>query len=171
MKETVKCDRRTCQHVHLEAERVWVQDPKQPRSNSTCPSCGHTVYVILKPKEGDIDRNAITPQLIKRILAYRSELGVLKTNIERELGGRRSFVRVDYPQFKGVGVFLEVSSHDPTKVEVLLCNGNVWSYPAECCRRAKCGDAGTELRLLYLRRRGVACSGSTHRKTLHGRLP
>ncbi len=169
--ETVKCDRRTCQHVHLESERVWVQDAKRPWKNSTCPSCGHGVWVSVKPKDGDTDGSAMSPQLIKRILAYRSELGVLKSNIERELGGRRSLVRVDCPQFKGVGVFLEVSSHDPTKVDVLLGNGNVWSYPAECCRRAKCGEACSELRLLWLRRRGIKCSGSTHRKTLHGRLP
>lgn len=167
MNETVRCDRRTCQHVHRESERVWVQDPKAPKKNSTCPSCGHGVYVIVEPK----DESAMTPQLIKRILAYRSELLALKSNIERELGGPRSFVRVDCDRFKGVGVFICVSDHDPTKVDVLLGNGNTWSYPAECFRRARYDEACKELRLSYLRRRGIKCEGSTFRGSLHGRLP
>lgn len=169
--ETVKCDRRTCQHVHLESERVWVRDPKQARSITTCPSCGHGVWVILNPIDGDTDRSALSPRLIGRIHALRLEIASLKHEVPIALGGPRSFVRVDCSQFKGIGVFLMVSENDPTRVDVLLGNGNVWSYPADCCRRAKCGDAGTELRLLWLRRRGIKCSGSTHRKTLRGRLP
>lgn len=116
----------------------------------------------------------MTSEMIYRILSYREELKALdgfKADVASALGGHRSFVRVDCDRFKGVGVFIRVSENDPTRVDVLLGNGNTWSYPAECCRRAKLDEACKELRLSYLRRRGIKCDGSSFRSTLHGRLP
>jgi hypothetical protein len=113
----------------------------------------------------------VTKELVQRLNMLAVEMENMRKWVPDALGGVRSFVRVNSRQYTGVGVFLGMAEGNPTKVDVLIGNGNVWSYPAVDCQRARPREAPVELRQLYLRRRGVKCSGSTLRRKLNGSLP
>lgn len=49
----------------------------------------------------------------------------------------KSKVVVDCPQYRGPGVVLRESSCPPTKVSVMLENGNIWHYPIQCVKRVE----------------------------------
>ena len=72
----------------------------------------------------DIDK------LREDIIAHRESSGLLRERVH-EIYPRMSVVEVDNPSYKGQGVmmFQDHMSHD--HLNVMLSNGNVWSYETE----------------------------------------
>lgn len=105
-----------------------------------------------------------------RLKAFREERDAIRKHLASvfRYGGA---VRVDYPRFRGNGVFIALWHEDPTMALVRIPNGNEWTYPVEHVQPMDPRTLMPGDRLDYLRFRRVPCSGVTYRRTLNGRLP
>lgn len=94
------------------------------------------------------------PYLNSLVAGYRNAKNALFSHRGNRFQ-RNSLVRVDSPRYRGLGMVVDDPACPVDQLPVLLCNGNVWWYPAEKCEPSD-DPIPRELRHAVLDRAGIA---------------